>query len=96
MILIDTNIHAINPIYTTDFIQNLQNQVDRKIAIQINKLRASQKNDLGLCFNEEAAWRLGVYYNILENIKYCDSCFKEMEVENIINLVKRNITALNG
>lgn len=96
MILVDTNINAINPIYTPDFIQNLQNQVDRKVAKQINKLRASHKNDLGLCFNEEVVWKLSMYYNILEEIKYCNACFEEMEIENIINLVKRNITALNG
>lgn len=82
------------PLYNIAFIQSLQNKVDSKVAKAINKLLASKKNDLSLCFNEEVVWKLNIYFNILEQIKYCNACFEEQDVEEIISLVDNTLNQL--
>jgi hypothetical protein len=87
MQLISQNIAGDTPLYNVAYIEELQDSVDSRVARAINKLLASKRNDLALCFNEEAVWKLGIYFNILQNIKMCNSCFNDMDVEEIISLV---------
>lgn len=83
------------PLYNTTYIKNLQKQVDKKVAKSVNALLASKKNDLALCFNEEVVWKLGMYYNILEQISYCNSCFDDgITIEEVINLTKNQLTLI--
>ena len=77
--------------YTVDFVQNLQNQVDKKIASQINRKRASEKNDLGLCFDHKSYWDLNIYNEILTQIQACNSCFSDYNIEDLVSLVKNEL-----
>lgn len=87
------NNNVISPIhnYNFDFVQGLQNQVDNMLAAKINRQRTSEKNDLGICFNKENYWELGVYSRILKQISYCNSCFKDEDIEDITGIIKNNI-----
>jgi len=82
---------ADNYLYNLDVIQDIQIQVDKKIARQVNKFRASKKNDLSLCDNQEDIWRLSVYKDILNQITFCNSCFKDYKIQDIINSVKSEL-----
>lgn len=87
------NILPTNPYhtYTTDYIQSLQVQVDKKIASHINRKMASDKNDLGLQFNSEDYWELAIYNEILEQIKYCNSCFEDFDIDDIVSSIKNEL-----
>lgn len=94
MQLISENTLGVNPLYNLTFIKNLQDQIDKKVARSVNGLLASKKNDLSLCFNEEKVWKLGMYYNILEQIKYCNSCLEDFDTKEIIDLTKTQLTSI--
>lgn len=79
-------------LYTLDSIQNIQVQLDKKLAKQVNRFRASKKNDLSLCNTEEDVWRLSLYKNILEQISDCNPCFKEFDIKQIIGSVKAELS----
>lgn len=78
---------------TISDISDIQTSLDSKIAKEANKKRASKKNNLSLKFNRENYKRLVTYNNILEEIKYCNSCYGDYDIHDILNLAK---TALNG
>lgn len=80
-----------NPSYTVDFVQNLQISLDRKVAKEANRYRASQKNDLGIEINKEKINKLFTYNMILEQIKYCNSCFEGMKIEPIVGKIKSTL-----
>ncbi len=80
-----------NPFYTIDFVQNLQVEMGRKVSKEVNKYRASEKNDLGVKIKREQIENLYTYYNILEQIKYCNSCFEGMNIEEIVGKIKNKI-----
>ena len=94
MQLITENISGVVPLYNISFIEDLQDRVDAKSSKAINKLLASKKNDLDLYFNFDASFKLSVYYNILENIKSCNACFEEMDIEEIISLVDNTLNTI--
>lgn len=94
MNLISENIAGGNPLYNLSYVKDLQDKIDAKVAESVNKLLASKKNDLALCFNEEGVQKLSIYYNILEQIGYCNACFADMEVESIISLVYNQINSI--
>lgn len=79
------------PSYTVTFVQNLQISVDKKVAKEANKFRASQKNDLGIKIDREQINKLFTYNQILEQIKYCNSCFEGMDIENIVGKIKSEL-----
>lgn len=74
-----------------DSLYSLQDKVDATIAKKINRKVFSEKNDLGVKFDEENAIKLMWYYNILEQIANCNACFEEYDIDTIINLVKSEI-----
>jgi len=94
MNLISKNIAGGNPLYNLSYVKNLQDKIDAKVAKSINKLLASKKNDLALCFNEESVQKLGIYYNILEQIGYCNACFADFEIESVISLVDNQLNSI--
>jgi len=77
--------------YDLDFIENLQVQIDKTLSAKINRERISKQNDLGICFNEENYRELDIYNRILTQIKYCNSCFENEDIEQVIGLVKNTI-----
>ena len=74
-----------------DSLYSLQNKVDAAIAKRVNRKVSSDKNDLGLQFNEENTMKLVWYYDILEQIANCNACFESYDIDTIINLVKTEI-----
>lgn len=79
------------PAIDVDFIQSLQDSLDRKVARTTYRKYNSEKGDLALCFDEENTLNSTIYWNILERIKYCDGCFEGMKIDEIVDLVKKNI-----
>ena len=94
MQLISENTLGGSALYNLTYIKNLQKQVDKKVAKSVNSLLASKKNNVSYCFKEEVVWKLGMYYNILEQISFCNSCFKGQNVEEIITLTKNQLNLI--
>jgi len=78
--------------YDLDFIENLQTTLSQKMAAEISKKRLSEANDLGLCFNHTTYWELYMWNSILEQIKYCNSCFAGYDIETIVSKIKNTLS----
>lgn len=74
--------------YSYKFIENLQNQVDKSLAKAINRQNASRKRDLNIPFDQENFLKLSQYNDILEKIKHCSSCYKNMNLANVVMAIK--------
>lgn len=82
-------------LFTVDSITNLQSKISSKMALYINKEHSSKRNDLGLCLQGEKQYqRLAEYLKVLEELKYCNSCFCEWHPSEIIQAVYGNINKL--
>ena len=80
---------------TVESLTNLQGEISNKMAAYINREFANKKNDLGLCLSGEKSYqRLAEYIKILEELKYCNSCFSEVHPSEIISAVYQNINSL--
>ena len=81
--------------FTVDTITSLQGEISNKMARYINREYSSKRNDLQLCLQGEKNYqRLAEYLEILEEIKYCDSCFCEWSPSEIVSAVYFNINKL--
>ena len=74
--------------YDITFIDDLQYQMSHTLAARINRRRLSDKNDLGFTVNPLTYWKVTVYSQMLDQIKYCDSCFEGEEIETIVSNIK--------
>jgi len=83
----------IHSMYTNEFIQNLQVEVDKAIAKMANRENSNRKFDLGNKENKTIYFRLVDYKEVLDRILHCDECFKKYEAEDIVGIVK---TLING
>lgn len=74
-------------------LDNLQKQVDKSLAKNINNKYHSQRNDLDCKFPEEKVKALINYYNILTKIENCSDCFQDCdyELDEILSLIQNEI-----
>lgn len=75
-------------------ILNLQLQIDKKLAKSVNRFRSSQKFDLGLTLSDDLYLKLSEYKELLTKLLYCDSCYKDYKIGDIISLIKNKINEL--
>jgi len=78
--------------YTLGVVQNIQGDLDRKLAKMAKTEMYSTKNDLGCQINKQGAKRLGIYKDILEGIMKCEGCYKEYFIDDIVSLIKNEIS----
>ncbi len=79
-------------LFTPQSISLLQSEISSKMAKYINKEYTSKKNDLNLCLSGDKIYhKLEVYYDILEQIKYCSSCYEEWHPSEVIDVIKTNL-----
>jgi hypothetical protein len=76
---------------TPDVIQDIQALVGKKLAKLANNALSNKKYDLGGEIDTESYLKLASYNDILEGVAYCNSCYSEEGVEEIIDIVKRQI-----
>lgn len=88
------NCDNVDASYSFDFITNLKNQVDLVLAKTMNKENSNRKFDLGLNFNQEEIIKLTRYNQILDRVLNCASCYKNMNVADIVDVVKTNINRI--
>lgn len=91
-ITFDSNLHTL---FTVDSIKSLQSKISSKMALYINKEHASKRNDLSLCLQGEKSYqRLAEYIKMLEDIKYCNTCYTDFNPSEIIQAINNNINKL--
>lgn len=74
-----------------EFVQQVQNQLSRKIAAISKSEMYSAKNDLGCKTNKESFEALVDFNNILTEIQYCNPCYSEFCIGEIISSAKAEI-----
>ena len=77
--------------YNLDFLRQVQDSLDKKIAKLSKNEYYSSINDLGCQINEEGFEDLVDWKNILIEISNCNPCFKDYCAEEIFGLVKQDI-----
>ncbi len=76
-------------------ITNLQAEISNKLARYSNREYNSKRNDLGVCLTGEKNYqKLTQYLDILEDIKYCNSCYCDFSPSEIILAIRKNINRL--
>lgn len=80
--------------YSYEFIENLQNQINKTLAKTINRQNASRKRDLNLCFDGELYLKLSRYNSILDRIKNCSECYKKMNIADVVSVIKTVINKI--
>ncbi len=80
---------------TVESLSSLQGEISSKMARYINREHSSKRNDLQLCLQGEKNYqRLAEYLIILEELKYCNSCFSHLHPSEVISAVYFNINKL--
>jgi hypothetical protein len=74
-----------------EFVQEVQNQISRKIAKISKSEMYSTKNDLGCKTNKESFEALVDFNNILTNIQVCNPCYSQFNIDEIISAAKAEI-----
>jgi len=77
--------------YNDEFICNLLKQVDSKIALVTNKDYKNNVYNLGLKSNATEHSDLIDIHNILNKILKCNSCYEDIDIEDVVNLVKNKL-----
>jgi len=76
--------------YNYSFIHNLQSQVNNKIALLGDKDIKNRKYALGL--KEVSGYEdLLELSRILENILACSSCYKDINIEDVVTFTKEKL-----
>lgn len=78
--------------YNEEFICSLQKQVLDKIAFVTNKDYKNQVYSLGLNTNLAKQEELLDIYNILDKILKCTSCYGEIEIADVVSMVKTKLS----
>lgn len=78
--------------YNDEFICNLLKQVDDKIALVTNKDYKNQIYDLGMKFQATNYSDLIDISNILNKILKCNSCYADIEIEDVVSMVKDKLS----
>lgn len=84
-----------NYLYSVEFIENLQKDVQKTLAKVINKENSDRKLDLGFKIKTEAYLKLSSYNSILNYLLNCSTCKMGYTTSQIVSLVKNNINALS-
>jgi len=77
--------------YDYDFICSLKKQVEDKIALVSNKDYKNNIYNLGLNSNITSYTDLIDISEILEKILKCNTCYCDLEIEDIISMVKSKL-----
>ena len=82
-------------LFTISSITNLQSEISNKLAKWISRQYNSNRNDLGVCNDgEESYFKLTQYLEILENIKYCSSCYEHVHPSDVIFVIRGHLNRL--
>lgn len=77
--------------YNDEFICNLLKQVDDRIALITNKDYKNNVYNLGLKFDATDHSDLIDLRNILDKILKCDSCYEDIDIEDVVSLTKNKL-----
>ena len=83
-----------NVSYSPDFISSIKDTINQTLAKTVNKMNSNRKFDLDLNFNKEEVLKLTRYNQILERVLKCDSCYKDMNAADIVDVVKTTINRI--
>lgn len=78
--------------YNDEFICNLQKEVQSKIALVTNKDYKNQIYGLGLKSNLAKYEDLLDASNILDKILKCASCYSDINIEDVVSMVKSKLS----
>ncbi len=77
--------------YDSEFICDLLKQVDAKISLITNKDYKNNVYNLGLKFDATDHTDLIDLRNILNKILKCDSCYEDINIEDVVSLTKNKL-----
>lgn len=77
--------------YNEEFICDLLKQVNNKIALVANKDYKNSVYNLGLRFKASNYSDLIDIHNILNKILKCHSCYEDVNIEDVVHLVKNKL-----
>lgn len=88
---------AANFNYNLPFLINLQTQGYQALAEVTKKENSLSKLDIGGVYDVSDSLRLSEYLDMIEQVKHCDSCFRDRwgndeQLKEIINNTKKLIT----
>lgn len=83
-----------DPTYTVEYIESLQEEIHGAMAKYIKKYDGNRKNDLGYIFDTTDYTKLSVYNKILDQVKYCNSCFGSQDISSIVSRIKTLISKI--
>jgi len=77
--------------YNNEFICNLLKQVDNKVALGADKDYKNSIYVLGLKTNLDHYEELTELSEILNRVLKCEDCYKDLDIEDIVNKVKNKL-----
>ena len=77
--------------YNDEFICDLLKQVDNKIALVTNKDYKNSVYNLGLKSKATDYSDLIDIHNILNKILKCNSCYEDIDIEDVVTLTKNKL-----
>ena len=77
--------------YNEEFICDLLKQVDDKIALVTNKDYKNSVYNLGMDFYATEYSDLIDIHNILNKILKCNSCYEDVNIEDVVSMVKNKL-----
>lgn len=74
--------------YNLDYIKNLQEDVSKELASTVNKYITLTKYDVKADLDMIKVFKLSVYTDILEQVKFCAPCFSEYTPSELTTIIK--------
>lgn len=74
--------------YNLEFLKDLKSKIYSKTALIVNKKNSNRKYDFAPSVNSSDVLKLSDYNSILTELIYCNDCFEETSIEDVIQKIK--------
>lgn len=74
--------------YNLEFLKDLKSKTYSKTALLVNKKNSNRKYDFAPPVNSSDVLKLAGYNSILTELIYCNDCFEETSIEDVIQKIK--------
>lgn len=81
-------------LYNKEYLRSVQDDISKKLALFTNKDLKNSVYNLGLNPNIDKYDVIWEYWEILEKITECNSCYNNQKIEDIITNIKNQLNVL--
>jgi len=81
-------------LYDVEFLQSVQLQISKKLALFTNKDIKNIQLDLGLNLRYENYQYLGRYWEILNRIQECNCCYNNINIGDMLSNIQSQLNKL--